>query len=364
MQSKCSRGYKSNYDFEIFSKYCASFYKQTYGGSGLHGSALSKSTMYTITQISNYEATNKLTSADVFNNHYNIGAGVWYVFRNKNYNTLWDMLTEYCEQSLYKFTNMNSIASSTMTNSNTLNVNSYVWDVKLTLNYEIVKEVSSQYLDDYGDNTSEFKSTNKRNKTDNNYTLSHLFTNKTFVPDEATIRKEERSTENLHYTNQSDNAKLLYFEATPLNNSSEALNRTNIYIKPHDDYIVDLGAGKSSTDYKSAVTQFEASNVTAYNRNQWENNNNAVFTAEILRDIFSDKYQTKLSFTMRIDDTLKTISGTDYLIAFRPELSDIILNLTNINSNLTAFYDTHIITKADIDLKTNTVQFEAISRAW
>ena len=353
-----TRNVRTTHSIDLFTKFCTSLYKSTYSTDiTAYGTALTKSTSYVISHIvPTYTVASTWVQAKLNAVNDNTTGGLFYLMKNSDYNTLWDFANMFCQSSLYKYNNFTAIAPFTAGNATTLDIEQISYNMDATANYEVLKEVSSQYLEDSGENTKEFKQANAANKTDNSYTLEHLFTNKIYVPESKNITGNFSGFDRVSYAKQINNGVVTFYDATTIYK----------HFKVHNLYNADLGNSKELLDYvtQSAYTFSLLANQITFSDMQeieQQTSNNASLTAKCLLELFKTKTQTQLKFDMRFDDTI--ISDVNSLI-FQPNLRDIYFDMTNFNTHYSTYSNNHILTKCEFDLLSSLASFETITRSW
>lgn len=365
--AEITRDYITTFDVSLFSTFVTGFAKQTYNGAVLpKGSAISSaSELFIPTHLVDEDYADRNTSTVYDKVKLNATGGIFYLFKN-NYDTLWDFITEYAQASMLKFTNFINISASTMTQATSLTLNN-IYELKPSVNYNILNSVSSQYLEESGQNTKEWKSVSQANKNDNSYNLVHFFSSKVFVPEQKAYARNENSNEVFSISTQVDNAKLFYYDSSPTS-SYGALTKTNQYIKVHDHYTVSLGNSKTISDYAVDTDYTFESNIV--NNGVYIGNieayttNNAQMTAQAMRGIFSNIYQTGIEFSVFLDDLKFTFGALELPLVFYPIIADVEYDFTNVNSRFSLYPTNHLLTKCEFDFVNYTSRFTAISRNW
>ncbi len=378
-KAKITRAYDSTFNLDIFTNIANALYTQTFDGNceleyfDIRNQRLSASEVYIVTHLSQYQYSDRATTNGYNSVKNNIAGGVFYMLK-QTYSTLWDFVTEYAESNLLKMSSRNGVSFDRMlTNGafgtgNTLNflTSGKLYNLKVDLNYEVLKEVSSQYLDDTARNTKEFKAiATGNNKNGNSYTLVQALSTKALYPDDKTFEQRLGSGEYLSYCKQINNNQYYYKPASGdiKDSAGVALGRTGFYLKVHDipNYRLNANGGYELDDYYDP-TIFPVFNYERLKEIDSDNSNNALATASLMLTLFGVDKQHKITFDIEFDRFYNTVSSVDYSLFFFQEYSGFFFDLARINPNFASFPTKYITSKAELDLKSLFVNIEAISR--
>lgn len=381
-KAKITRNTDSDFTLDVFSVYGNGMFTQLFDGSmdadnysnfvaTNTNQRLTQSDLYIVTHLSQYEYSAR-TTTDGYNSVKNNVAGGFFYQLKQSYETLWDFITEFSESSMTKMYCYGSsyglgkfvpYVSSPLDFQTTGNL----YNIKVTLNYEVLKEVSSQYLDDTARNTKEFKSNYLGNNRNNNaYTLQHALSTKAIYPDEKTFEQRLGSGEYLSYTNQINNNQIYYKPSIGdiKDSAGVALGRSGFYLKVANipnPYLYDTTV--ELIDYYDP-TYFPLSDYSELKETDSDAPNNAIAFATTLRKLFGIDKQNKIAFDIEFDRFFNTVSSVNHSLVFAQQYGYFLFQLSRVRSNWTDFSIYYVPQKVELDLITLMVNCEAVSRGF